>query len=82
MIIGNNVIVAAGTSFGGWVEVGDNCFFGVGCCVAPMMKVGKDVKGSIGAVITKDVPNDLQVSGNFAVEHQTYISNLKKMIQK
>ena len=80
VIIGNNVIVAAGNSFGGWVEIGDNCFFGVGCSVAPMVTVGKNVKGSIGAVITKNVPDNSQVSGNFAIDHELFIDDLKKKL--
>lgn len=78
--IGENVIVAASSSFGGWVEIGADCFFGVNSNVAPMVKVGSGVKGSIGCVITKDVENDVQMSGNFAIEHGKFIDNLKNSL--
>lgn len=78
--IGKNVIVAAASSFGGWAEMGDNCFLGVGCNIAPMVKIGANVKGSIGAVITKDVPDNTQVSGNFAIEHSKFINHIKQLV--
>lgn len=78
--IGENVIAAANITFGGWAEVGDNTFLGVQSCIAPMTKVGKNCKISMGAVVTKNVPDKSQVSGNFAIDHKLYLDNLKTIL--
>ena len=78
--IGEGVIAAANITFGGWAEVGDNTFLGVQSCIAPMTKVGKNCKISMGAVVTKDVADNSQVSGNFAIEHKLYIEHLKSIL--
>ena len=78
--IGEDVIAAANITFGGWAEVGDNTFVGVQSCIAPMTKVGKNCKISMGAVVTKDVADNSQVSGNFAIDHKLYIEHLKSIL--
>jgi UDP-3-O-[3-hydroxymyristoyl] glucosamine N-acyltransferase len=78
--IGENVIAAANITFGGWAEVGDNTFVGVQACIAPMATVGRNCKISMGAVVTKDVPDNSQVSGNFAIDHKLYVEHLKSIL--
>lgn len=34
----------------------------------------------MGAVVTKDVPDNSQVSGNFAIEHELFIEHLKSIL--
>ena len=41
------------------------------------MAIGKNCKISIGSVVTRDVEDGAQVSGNFAIEHSKFIDNLK-----
>ena len=79
--IDKGCILAAGCSLGGWSTVGEDTFFGVNVCVAPMKNVGKRVKGNIGAVITTDVPDDSQYSGNFAIEHSVFVRDLKNRLR-
>lgn len=78
--IGEKTIVAAGSSFGGWVEVGENAYIGLKVACAPKVKIGKNSKVSMGAVVTKDVPDNSQVSGNFAIEHELFIEHLKSIL--
>lgn len=79
--IGANSIVAAGSTFGGWVEIGENAYVGLQACFAPKVSVGKGCKISMGAVVTKDVPDNTQVSGNFAIEHKLHIEHLKSILK-
>lgn len=81
-VIGKNCIIAGSTIFAGGVEFGDDAFAGVGVSVSPYVKIGKGAKLSSGAVVTKNVKDNEHVSGNFAYEHQVFIKNLKKAIQK
>lgn len=78
--IGDNSVIAAGSSFGGWVEIKENAFVGLQTGIAPMTVIGKDSKVSMGAVVTKNVADNSQVSGNFAIDHKLYLEHLKSIL--
>jgi len=44
-------------------EIGDNCYIGVGATILGPIKIGDDVTIAAGAVVTKDVPDDVVVAG-------------------
>ena len=75
--IGAGAIVAAGAIFGGYASVDENMFLGLQSTVVPNIKIGPDGTVSAGAVVTKNVPPNTHVSGNFAIEHSRFIRNLK-----
>lgn len=79
--IGRNCTIAAGTSLAGGVYIGDGSFVGLAAAFSPNVRVGCNVKVSIGAVVTKDVPDNTQVSGNFAIDHGQFLTNLKKSLK-
>ena len=62
--------------------LGDNVWIGVGAIVSNRVSVGSGARVSIGAVATKNVPDGVTVSGNFAIEHHRFLENLKKSIQE
>ena len=76
-VIGNNVTIAAGSTLAGGVYIGNGSFAGVGVTFAPWVTCGKNSKMSAGAVVTRDVPDDTHVSGNFAIEHSKYLEHIK-----
>lgn len=78
-IIGKNCLIAGSTTFAGGVTFGDNAFAGVGVSVAPYINIGKGAKLSSGAIVTKDVADNQHVSGNFAIDHEAFIRNLKSI---
>ena len=45
------------------IEVGDNCYFGVGCTILGPVKIGNNVVVGAGAVVTKDIPDNCTVAG-------------------
>ena len=77
--VGENVTIAGSTTLAGGVEIGDGSTLGVGVTVAPYVKCGKDVKFSVGAAASKDVPDGMHVSGNFAIEHSKYLKHIKSI---
>lgn len=78
-VIGQDVIIAAGTTLAGGVELGNRCFLGVGVTIAPFVKCGEDVTLSAGAVATKSIPSGIHASGNFAINHEKYVSFIKSI---
>lgn len=80
--IWDNCILAASATLGGWVTIGRNSFVGLSATFVPKVTVGENCTVSAGAIVTKDVPDNIQVSGNFAIEHTSFIANLKQITSK
>ena len=59
--------------------IGDDCYVGPGVNIPNRVKVGEGSKLTVGATITKDVPNMKTVSGNFAIAHDKYLNHIKKI---
>ena len=78
--IGKNCTIVSCSLIAGWVHIGDNSFVAAGVDIAPAVKIGRNSMLSIGAVITKDVPDETQVTGNFAIEHKKFLELFKKQI--
>ncbi len=77
--VGNDVTIAGGSTLAGGVELGEGCFLGIGVNVSPYVSCGKGAKISSGAVVTKDVSDDTQASGNFAIPHDKFIQHIKNI---
>ncbi len=77
-----NAFVVACTLLGGRVKAGENSYFGPNCTVKNGLKIGKNAKISMGAVVTKDIKDNEVVSGNFAVPHNKYLKILKYLLNK
>lgn len=80
--MGKRVMIAAGAQLGGNCNIGNDVWIGVNATVSNRIHIGDRAKVSLGAVVTKHIPNDMRVSGNFAIEHQIFLSNLKKFLEK
>ena len=77
--IGDNTLVVAFTLIGGRTKIGKNSYLGPNCTVKNGLILGKNSKVSMGAVVTKNVKNNEVVTGNFAIPHEQFIKNLKKI---
>lgn len=67
---------------GGRVQSGENAYFGPNCTVKNGLKIGKNAKISMGAVVTQDVADNETVTGNFAIEHSKFLKIFKKLLKK
>lgn len=76
--LGKRVMVAAGGVVAGSSCIEDDSWIGVNASVRDQIHVGKNTRVSIGAVATLDVPDNITVSGNFAMEHSRFIEKIKK----
>ena len=77
--IGKNVFLTAGVIVCGRVKIGNNSYLGPNCTIKNGLILGENSKVSMGAVVTKDVKDNEVVTGNFAIPHEQFIENLKKM---
>ncbi|MCY7007855.1 UDP-3-O-(3-hydroxymyristoyl)glucosamine N-acyltransferase [Fusobacterium simiae] len=77
--IGDNTLVVACTLIGGRTKIGKNSYLGPNCTIKNGLILGENSKVSMGAVVTKNVKDNEVVTGNFAIPHEQFIKNLKKM---
>lgn len=78
--VGKNCLLVAGSICCGNCNIGDNVWIGAGAILSNRIAVGNKARVSLGAVVTKDVPVDTTVSGNFAIDHQIFLTNLKQSL--
>lgn len=74
--IGRNVIIAANVVFAAAVIVRDEARIDPNATIAHEKEIGAGAYVSLGAVVTKDVPPNTKVSGNFAYEHSRFLRNV------
>ena len=70
---GKRVHIAACAEISGRVEFDDDVFVGPNVSITNGCKIGKGAFITIGSVVTRDVPEDGHVTGNFAVEHKKWL---------
>lgn len=75
--IGRCSFVASGTVIAGNCDIGANVWIGINSTISNRIHIGDGARVSLGAVVTKDVSAGQTVTGNFAIDHQTFLKNLK-----
>ena len=78
--IGKRCFIVANSLIAGSAKIGDDVNIGASVTVAPQVVVGDRASVSIGSVVTKDVPSGKRVTGNFAIDHDKFIADLKRKI--
>lgn len=64
VVIGKNCRIICLVGIGGSVEIGDGSFVGISASIKNQKKIGKNVTIGMGAVVTKDIPDNTTVIGN------------------
>ena len=78
-VIGARTFITAGVNLSGRVTIGSDCWIGVNATVSNGISIGNNSKISLGSVVTKNVPDNSTVTGNFAIEHSKFISFMKSI---
>ena len=65
MTIGNNVTINKGATIlsPGKVVIEENAWIGIGAIICPGVTIGRNAVVAAGAVVTKDVPDNVVVAG-------------------
>jgi UDP-3-O-[3-hydroxymyristoyl] glucosamine N-acyltransferase len=81
-IIGENTILISHVTITGHVTIGKNCWIGPGSIIRNRVKIGDKAQISMGTVVTQDVEQGKHVTGNFAIDHETFLKNLKDRLAR
>lgn len=79
--IEESTIVTAGTVIGGRTRIGKNSYLGINSTIKNGLILGKNVRVSMGAVVSKNVDDNQTVTGNLAIEHTKFMENFKNKIK-
>jgi acyl-[acyl carrier protein]--UDP-N-acetylglucosamine O-acyltransferase len=80
-VIGTNSTVVACAEISGRCELGEGAYIGPNACLRNGVRIGKNATVSMGSVVTRDVADDMVVSGNFAVPHANWLAFVKSLGQ-
>jgi len=77
VLIGKRCLVAACAMVAGSTTIGDDVWVGPSASISSEVCIGDNASITIGSVVTKNVPSGQRVTGNFALEHDRFITFLK-----
>lgn len=77
--IGKRCRLAACAMLAGSVTVGDDVWIGPSASISSEVEIGDGASVTIGSVVTKNVAPGKRVTGNFAIDHDKFITFLKSI---
>lgn len=80
--IGNRVLIGSHVNISGNVCVEDDVYVGPGVTISNRLTIGRQSRISLGSVVTKDVEESKTVTGNFAINHDLFIKDLKNKVNQ
>lgn len=75
--IGENTMIVGQSGIGGRVEVGNNCWIGFSTTIRNGITIGDNARVNMGAVVSQSVDSGQAVTGNFAIDHKSFMEDLK-----
>lgn len=75
----NNVMFVALSGIGGRTEIKSNTWIGFGSIIRNGIIIGENSRANIGAIVTKNIPDNGSYTGNFAIEHKKFLKFIKKI---
>jgi UDP-3-O-[3-hydroxymyristoyl] glucosamine N-acyltransferase len=76
--IGRRCRIAAGAQVTGSVRVGDDVWIGPNATISNRVRIGDRARVSLGAVVVWQVETGATVTGNFAVDHRTFLAGWRR----
>ncbi|MFZ2537865.1 MAG: UDP-3-O-(3-hydroxymyristoyl)glucosamine N-acyltransferase [Oscillospiraceae bacterium] len=75
--IDKNVMIVANSGIGGRTVIKENTWIGFAATIKNGIIVGENARANMGSVVTKSIPDNGSVTGNFAIEHSKFMQNMK-----
>lgn len=79
--VGRKCRLGAHAVVNGSAVIGDDAWIGPGAVLSNGVSVGAGASVSLGAVVTQDVSSGARVTGNFAIDHDRFLSFLRSIRQ-
>ncbi|PTT37334.1 UDP-3-O-(3-hydroxymyristoyl) glucosamine N-acyltransferase [Chryseobacterium sp. HMWF028] len=79
--IRKRALVVAGTVLGGSSIIGEDAWTSINASIAPAVEVKSKGFVSMGAVVTKNVEEGQQVTGNLAIDHHKFMTIFKNNLR-
>lgn len=76
--IGRGTMIVALAGIGGRTIIGDYCWIGYGAILRNGISIGNNARVNMGAIVTKNVEDGESVTGNFAIDHEQFMLDLKE----
>ena len=80
--IGKRVLITSCVSIAGNVIIGDDSYIGPGSIFSNNVTAGESARVSLGSVVARNVPEKTTVTGNFAIDHSLFMSDLKEKFKR
>lgn len=77
---GKECLIVAHAMIGGNVDIGNNVWIGPSSVITNRIVLEDNCFVTLGAVVTRKVKSNETVTGNFAIPHQKFLKNLKKVL--
>lgn len=78
--VGRRCLITAGCCFGGRTVTGADCWFGLGAVIKNAVKIGSQVKVTIGSVLVNNAKDGLELSGFYAVKNEDFLMSQYKLM--
>ena len=79
--IGERCRIGAHAVINGSAVLGDDAWIGPGAVLSNGISIGSQAIVTMGAVVTRDVPPSVRVSGNFAIDHERFLAHIRSIRQ-
>ena len=77
--IGKGTMFAANSLVGGRTIIGEKCWVGISTTISNGLVIGSNCKMNIGSVVTRNLDDKSNVTGNFAIDHAKFIKFIKSI---
>lgn len=80
-VLGAGSKLTACSMLAGRVVLGERAYLGPNATVSNGVEMGDDAYATIGSTVVRNVAAGAKVTGNFAIDHQRFIQNLKASVR-